>query len=334
MAKVLTRRKAVNIEPIQIGCFTLAGTGLMVQGHPTFDEFAGVGDFVQRAHKAAGWWLADWIAYGEARAEWKDRFDALMGVDQLTEQTVRQYRYIAKSIPPSNRIDGVGFGHHAVVASLPVTEQAHWLETAKIEGWSQRELRRELRASQRRQRLEGQAVVAGMYRVVYADPPWSSVTIEELTKLPVAAHVQPNSVLFMWVPAPVLLQNPGPREVLEAWGFTYKTHGIWNRVLGSFGNYLEITHENLIIATRGDCQPDAPTSLPKSVFTERQQAGDTRPTPAGIRREWVERLYTRGPYLSVYGHEAVEGWTLFGGDPAQWASAAFDRKLARTEVRA
>ena len=78
---------------------------------------------LSRAHKASGWWLADWIVYGESREDWKEQIDALIDVEALTEQSVRQYRYIAKSVPKARRLKGVPFGHHAEVASLSADEQ-------------------------------------------------------------------------------------------------------------------------------------------------------------------------------------------------------------------
>ena len=51
--------------------------------------------------------------------------------------------------------------------------QRVWLERATREGWSVSEFKAEVRSSQRRKVVAGQAVLAGQYRVIYADPPWS-----------------------------------------------------------------------------------------------------------------------------------------------------------------
>jgi N6-adenosine-specific RNA methylase IME4 len=176
-----------------------------------------------------------------------------------------------------------------------------------------------------------------MYRVIYADPPWSyndsgatkdgslgkaarhypSMTIEQLCRLPVQAHAMPDSILFMWVTVPLLLQNPGPREVLEAWGFTYKSNFNWDKVLGMRGHYSHVTHEHLIVATRGSCLPDAPTPQPKSSQTIRRSDEHSK-KPDEFRR-LIEKHWTRGPYLELFGRAKVKGWEVFGNDARLWS---------------
>jgi N6-adenosine-specific RNA methylase IME4 len=133
----------------------------------------------------------------------------------------------------------------------------------------------------------------------------------------VEAHTTKDAVLFLWVTAPLLLQNPGPRDVIEAWGFTYKTGAVWDKVVGMYGHYFHIQHEHLLVCTRGSCTPDVPTPSPKSVFTERRTTHSKK--PAGIRRV-IERMYNRGPYVELFGREAVEGWDVLGNDARLWGA--------------
>ena len=330
----LTRRA---MRPIVIGLFTLTENGLEVDGRPTFGQYAGVGDFIHRAQKASGWWLADWIVYGEGREDWKKQVEALIDFEVLTEASVKQYRYVAKAVPKSRRLKGVPFGHHTVVASLPPDQQREWLRRSKTEGWTQQELRKNLRAHQRTKIIEGQAVLKGMFRILYADPPWlysdsgptvdgslgkaerhfPGMTIKELCDLPVEAHAMENSVLFCWVTAPMLYEDPGPREVIQAWGFKPKTGLIWDKVLHNWGHYVGIHHEHLIIATRGSCMPDVPTPLPDSVQVIRR-SGEHSEKPEFFRKEIIERLYTTGPRLELFGRRPVEGWSVFGNDARLW----------------
>ena len=194
-----------------------------------------------------------------------------------------------------------------------------------------------MRAARRARVLDGQAVLEGMYRVIYADPPWvygdsgatvdgslgkaerhyEGLSIADLCKLPVEAHALPDSVLLLWVTAPLLMQNPGPRDVLEAWGFTYKTNLVWDKVLGNYGHYVHGRHEHLLICTRGSCLPDQPTPSPDSVYTERRSDVHSE-KPEGIRT-LIQRLYTRGPFLELFGRKRAEGWDVFGNDARLWA---------------
>jgi len=335
-----------EVRPIEIGCFELTATGLMVKGRPSFEEYQGAGDFIRRAHQAAGWWLVEWIAYGESREDWRDRLDQAIDAGVVNENTVRQYRYVGRNVPVSNRIDGLPFALHVEVASLPKEEQRGWLEKAKEENWSTRELRTEIRTSKRAKVVEGQARLQGMYRVIYADPPWAyrdsgatadgslgkaerhyrGMSIEDLCKLPVAAHARPDSILFLWVTAAMLLENPGPREVIDAWGFKAKTGRVWNKVLGLPGHYgMQVVHEHLIIATRGVCLPDVPLPHDASVLTVRRS--DEHSSKPEEMRAFIEKHWA-GPYIELFGRRKREGWSVFGNDARLWAN---DAKTQKTE---
>lgn len=78
------------------------------------------------------------------------------------------------------------------------------------------------------------------YSIIYADPPWQYFTYSkkgqgrsaeshyptmpkaEIQKLPVPRISAKDSVLFLWATAPCLIEA---FELIEAWGFTYKTVG-------------------------------------------------------------------------------------------------------------
>ncbi len=340
MTKRLARREPAEIQPFRIGCYEFTMTGLVVHGTPALSEHQGVGDFIERAEKASAWWAADWIAYGESRPDWKEVIEHLIDIGSYTEASVKQYRYIAQNVPPSRRLEGVSFSVHSEVAGLDAKDQRKWLEKAKDHGWTARETRNEIRAAARTKVIAGQAHLEGMYRVIYADPPWlygdsgatadgslgkaerhyPGMTIDELCKLPVKAHALDNSVLFCWTTAPMLYENPGPREVIEAWGFTSKTQHIWDKVLGNYGHYSHVCHEILIVATRGSCLPDVPTPSPKSVHTYRR-SNEHSEKPIEFRK-MIEQQYTVGPYLELFGRKPVKGWSVFGNDARLWAEQA------------
>jgi N6-adenosine-specific RNA methylase IME4 len=333
----LTRVEAVR--PIVIGHYKLTATGMDVDGRPDFAEHASVGEFIRRAQFASGFWLADWLRYGDSRHEWQERLEQAIDATGYSEKTLKNVRAVG-AIEKSRRREGIEFGLHDAVASLEPEEQSDWLERAAENGWGVRELRLSIRAARRRRVLEGQATLTGMYRVIYADPPWlygdsgptadgslgkserhyPGMTIDELCRLPVAAHCTPHAVLFLWTTAPFLMMNPGPREVLEAWGFDYKTGLVWDKVFGNFGHYVHVAHEHLLICTRGSCLPDEPIPSPSSVYHERRSSIHSE-KPAGVRK-LIEQLYTTGPYLELFGREPVPGWSVFGNDTRLWAEEA------------
>lgn len=329
-------------EPIVIGAYTLTSTGLEIVGRPTFPEHERVGEFIRGAYQASGWWLADWLGYAETREDWRERRQAVLDAGAITEKTVRNTEYIGRAVPPARRRDDVDFSTHAEVAGLEPDEQTAWLEQAAELGWSRTELRAAIRASKRMTVLKGQALLEGMYRVIYADPPWryndsgatidgslgkaersfEGMSIDELCKLPVQAHATPRSTLALYVPAPLVYENPGPREVAEAWGFTYKAQYVWDKVLGNPGHYNHVTHENLFIFTRGGDQPDNPIELPKSVQTVRRELHAEHSAKPEYFRTLLMKHWTIGPYLELFGRHPVEGWDVFGNDARLWAEQA------------
>ena len=132
---------------------------------------------------------------------------------------------------------------------------------------------------------------------------------EDIANLPIEAHSRPNSVLFMWVTVPML---PEAWKVLEGWGFTYKTHIVWDKDAHVVGNYVSCQHELLLICTRGSCTPDELTPMIDSVQTVKLAKRKHSAKPEDFRTKIIQRLYTRGPYLEMFGRHQVDGWTVYG----------------------
>ncbi len=182
-----------HVEPITIGSFTLAETGLVVNGSPTFAEYSGVGDFIHRAVKASGWWAADWLKYGRHRQDWKERLDALLDVTDYSDETARKLTYLGENVASERRRADVDISAHFEVAPLSPKEQDRWLAKTAEHGWSVRELRAEIRAAERTKILSGQAptihtVDVTVRLTVEAAAPWAAQDIAwGLVKAAVAA---------------------------------------------------------------------------------------------------------------------------------------------------
>lgn len=321
-----------DVHPVTFGPIELRHHAANVPKSASIRDVQHALAFASAAHESAPYWVGDLVSAAENRAEWREKLSQAMSVTGLAEQTLHNLGSICRRVAPAERALSPSVEHSAIVASLPVPEQRRWLKKATTEGWNKGEFRVEVRAAQRRGILEGQADLEGMFRVWYIDPPWTydnrgditigkssaykraeahypCMTIEQLSALPIDAHTLPDAVLFLWVTSPMLLQNPGPREVVEAWGFTYKSSFVWDKVLGNYGHYNHVTHEFLLICTRGSCLPDRPTPSPKSVFVERRS--DVHSEKPESTRKLIEKLYD-GPYVEMFARKRVEGWTTYG----------------------
>jgi N6-adenosine-specific RNA methylase IME4 len=319
-----------GLPPFTIGGFLFSAEGVTPQGVPNWDEYLGAFEFAKRAHRSSGFWLADLLRYGESRRDWVDKLSQAVDATGLSEKRLANIRAVG-AIETSRRRDDVEFGLHEELVGYEPQEQTEWLNRCATEGWTRRELRLELKAAKRRRIIDTQAELAGTYRVILADPPWlygdrppsgsgaqqhyPGMTIDALCKLPVAAHARRDAVLFLWTTAPMLYAYPGPREVIDAWGFTPKTGMVWDKVLHGFGHYVEVKHEHVIIATRGSCTPDRPTPMIPSILVERRSDTHSQ-KPEGMRRI-IERLYD-GPYLELFAREKVPNWTCWGNDARLW----------------
>jgi N6-adenosine-specific RNA methylase IME4 len=182
------------------------------------------------------------------------------------------------------------------------------------------------------------------YRAIYADPPWSfrnwsakgtgrnavshydCMDFDQLARLPVSDIAADDCVLFLWAVDPLL---PKAFELIEAWGFKYKTVGFyWVKQNASeqsdgfftgLGYWTRANPEQCLLATRGK-----PRRLAKDVrrlVVDRRREHSRKPDQV---RERIERL-VHGPYLELFARESKPGWHCWG-DQAQ----LFDRGAVRT----
>ncbi len=73
-----------------------------------------------------------------------------------SEETCRKAKWVSSQYETGIRIPNLSFGHHRIVAALPIEERAAILADAEHEGWSVRELKAEIR--QRKNRIGRQRI--------------------------------------------------------------------------------------------------------------------------------------------------------------------------------
>jgi N6-adenosine-specific RNA methylase IME4 len=182
----------------------------------------------------------------------------------------------------------------------------------------------EKRRQEIRDNLEIQEVKPGekKYRIIYADPPWkygnampdyvtepqdyySLMATADICAMPIKEIAEDNAVLFMWTTSPHL---PEAFEVIEAWGFTYKTTFIWDKIKHNMGHYNSVRHEILLVCTRGACTPDVKKLFDSVVSIERTEHSK-KPE---FFREIIETIYTHGNKIELFARQSPAGWDVFG----------------------
>lgn len=167
------------------------------------------------------------------------------------------------------------------------------------------------------------------YRVFYADPPWMynevqhtdegnfqyktlgihypSMTIEEMKGLPIKDMAEEDAVLFLWVTSPFLEDCFG---VIRAWGFSYKTSMVWDKIKHNVGNYVSVRHELLLICTKGSCLPDV-RKLHDSVQSEERTEHSKKPE---LFRTIIDEIYSYGNRIELFARETHDGWDSWGNE--------------------
>ncbi len=126
------------------------------------------------------------------------------------------------------------------------------------------------------------------YQIILADPPWKmdfsvdnsrkcenhypTMETEEICNLKVPSD--DNSVLFLWATAPKLLEA---LKVMEAWGFKYRTHFIWDKEVFGLGYWCRGQHELLLIGKKGKFSPPKNTERISSVIRIKRAKHSDKP---------------------------------------------------------
>jgi N6-adenosine-specific RNA methylase IME4 len=188
------------------------------------------------------------------------------------------------------------------------------------------------------------------YAVILADPPWSfttysrkgkgrsaeahydCMTFEQVKALPVAEWAADDAVLFLWATDPLL---PRALEVIDAWGFAYKTVGFyWVKENASgegfftgMGFWTRANPEQCLLATRG--RPKRQAADVKRLVVAPRREHSRKPDEIYER---IERLVD-GPYLELFARASRPGWASWGAQAGlfdqgpvktrQWASYSY-----------
>jgi N6-adenosine-specific RNA methylase IME4 len=171
----------------------------------------------------------------------------------------------------------------------------------------------------------------GKYRILYVDPPWKYVGLNQADeyghaeryydclsdeqliaykpdgKRGVKEMADNNSVLFMWVTSP-LLERCFP--IIRAWGFSYKSSFVWDKIKHNMGHYNSVRHEFLLIATKGSCTPDV-KKLYDSVVSIKRTEHSRKPKQF---RDMIEKMYDHGRKLQLFSRKAAPGWDMVGNE--------------------
>ncbi len=172
----------------------------------------------------------------------------------------------------------------------------------------------------------------GKYQVIYADPPWDydvdlssgatrepennypTMTLEELVEFgnKVKEVSNKDCILFMWITAPKLNWM---MDVLNAWGFDYKTNLIWDKVRPNMGHYSSVRHEILVIAGKGRCAPTCDGKTIQSIDSVQSIEKSARHSEKPIEFYGIiEKLYPDFKKIELFARNKHQGWSTWGNE--------------------
>lgn len=175
-------------------------------------------------------------------------------------------------------------------------------------------------------------LVGHRFGTVLADPPWrfanrtgkvapehrrlrryETLSVDEIAALPISEHLSDTAHCYLWVPNALL---PWGLQVLEAWGFEYKTNIIWHKVRkdgGSDGRgvgfYFRNVTEVVLFGVRGkSARTLQPGRSQVNLIASRKREHSRKPDELYD----VIEACSWGPYLELFGRGQREGWTVWG----------------------
>ncbi len=245
--------------------------------HPaTIAECQGAGDARDK--------IARYLGVGRTTVE---RAEAIV---EAAEEEPEEYGHLVDQMDRSGKIAGA-------YRRLTVLRQAKELETTPPE------------------------LPTGPFQVIVADPPWRyesgndlpypTMDIDEIKGLPVEDMAAEDAILWLWTTNAHLRVG---FEVVEAWGFEYKTLLTWVKDRMGTGEWLRGQTEHCMLATRG-----------KPVFLH----GSHTTVIEASRREHSrkpEEFYAvvastcPGSRVELFARSERDGWCAFGNDIGRYCA--------------
>lgn len=128
-------------------------------------DWVAVGRRLGSMGRGIGWWIGDWINYGNAA--YGERYVPASRVTGYDVQTLANMAYVASRFETSRRREVLSWSHHAELSALEEDEQEAWLDRVERDRLSVRCLRIELRGMRARDRGESRQLASGERTTVY-----------------------------------------------------------------------------------------------------------------------------------------------------------------------
>ena len=332
----------MNELQLQTGPYRTTFVGTEIVRESTPSEWANYGEILKRVDEAKQWAIGDWLVDGK-RHYGDGLYREAAGILDADEHYLTKFKRLSAFFEIGKRFPNLTWGHHYEVASikkvvtnkkgkLELSNEAdhdkiqEMLQLAEKQRLSVRDLREAVKRYKRQQDEQIRLSNAPeKYSLFYADPPWlygdklvdgygaaehhyPPMSISQLCALPIKTISSDNAVLFLWVTSPLLEEC---FDVINAWGFKYKTSFVWDKVRHNYGHYNSVRHELLLVCTKGSYLPENSDLVDSVISIERNDNHSEKPQEV---RELIESLYPNSKKLELFARGAYDGWDTFGDE--------------------
>jgi N6-adenosine-specific RNA methylase IME4 len=168
---------------------------------------------------------------------------------------------------------------------------------------------------------------------ILADPPWrfsnrtgkiapeygkrrryETLSCEEIKQLPIGSYSRERCHLYLWVPNALLRDG---LEVLDAWGFEYKTNLIWHKVRRDgnpdgrgVGFYFRNVTELVLFGVRGGLRTRKRGRRQVNLFKSIRQEHSRKPDSLYE----IAETCSPGPRLELFARHRRDRWTQWGDE--------------------
>lgn len=186
------------------------------------------------------------------------------------------------------------------------------------------DIRRAENRVQRQETLRQQPLPSGTYGVIYADPPWRyehsetksrdietqypTMALDEICGLDIESMSAEDCVLYLWTTSPKVAES---LQVVDAWGFNYRTCMVWVKDKIGMGYWARQRHELLLIATKGSPLTPDPSLRPDSVIESPRERHSQKPAQV---RDMIAGLFPDMEMVELFQRSPTEGWEGWGNE--------------------
>ncbi len=193
-------------------------------------------------------------------------------------------------------------------------------------------------------------VVNRSYGTILADPPWrfqnrtgkmapehkrlsryTTLSLQEIKEIPISLVAADNCHLYLWVPNALIKEG---LQVMESWGFEYKTNLIWHKIRKDggpdgrgVGFYFRNTTEMILFGTRGKMRTLAQGRSQVNIIKTCKREHSKKPDEL----YQIIEACSPGPYLELFARGKRLKWNQWGDEvenyTPNWPTYAYNSQV-------